>query len=82
MADIAVYEKGSARPTGGAGAVALLIGPNAPILFESIRSSFVKDSYDFYKPNFKSEYPIVDGKISINEYLLALEECYKTIQKK
>ena len=35
MGDIAVYPKGSARPTGGAGACALLIGPNAPVVFES-----------------------------------------------
>jgi hydroxymethylglutaryl-CoA synthase len=34
MGDIAVYAKGNARPTGGAGACALLIGPNAPIVFE------------------------------------------------
>jgi hydroxymethylglutaryl-CoA synthase len=33
--DIAVYAKGPARPTGGAGAVALLIGPNAPVIIES-----------------------------------------------
>ena len=37
MGDIAVYAKGSARPTGGAGACALLIGPNAPVVFESGR---------------------------------------------
>lgn len=34
MGDIAVYAKGNARPTGGAGACALLIGPNAPLVFE------------------------------------------------
>ena len=32
--DIAVYASGSARPTGGAGAVAMLIGPNAPLIIE------------------------------------------------
>lgn len=32
--DIAVYASGSARPTGGAGAVAMLVGPNAPLAFE------------------------------------------------
>ena len=31
--DIAVYEKGNARPTGGVGAVACLIGPNAAYVF-------------------------------------------------
>ena len=33
-ADIAVYASGSARPTGGAGAVAMLIGPDAPLVLE------------------------------------------------
>lgn len=32
--DIAVYPNGSARPTGGAGAVAMLIGPEAPLALE------------------------------------------------
>lgn len=32
--DIAVYAEGNARPTGGAGAIAMLIGPNAPIVLE------------------------------------------------
>src|SRR5712671_619137 len=32
--DIAVYAEGGARPVGGAGACAILIGPNAPIVFE------------------------------------------------
>lgn len=32
--DIAVYASGNARPTGGAGAVAMLVGPNAPLIFE------------------------------------------------
>ncbi len=32
--DIAVYPAGNARPTGGAGAVAILIGPNAPIAID------------------------------------------------
>lgn len=32
--DIAVYSEGPARPAGGAGGVAMLIGPDAPIVFE------------------------------------------------
>ena len=32
--DIAVYASGNARPTGGAGAIAMLVGPNAPIVFD------------------------------------------------
>jgi len=36
-----VYKKGPARPTGGCGATAMLIGPDAPISFENLRSSYV-----------------------------------------
>ena len=39
-ADIAVYASGNARPTGGAGAVAMLIGPDAAVIFE--RGPYVK----------------------------------------
>jgi 3-hydroxy-3-methylglutaryl CoA synthase len=33
-ADIAVYRSGSARPTGGAGAVAMLLNRQAPLVFD------------------------------------------------
>lgn len=32
--DIAIYAEGPARPAGGAGACAMLIGPNAPVVVE------------------------------------------------
>jgi hydroxymethylglutaryl-CoA synthase len=61
-ADIAVYAAGPARPTGGCGAVAILLGPNAPITFEiGTRHSYMADVYDFCKPNLDSEYPVVGG---------------------
>jgi hydroxymethylglutaryl-CoA synthase len=37
--DIAIYAEGGARPVGGAGAVAMLIGPDAPLAFEREYSS-------------------------------------------
>lgn len=51
----------------------MLIGPDAPIVFENLRSSFVDHTYDFYKPDPKSEYPTVDGHISINTYINAID---------
>jgi hydroxymethylglutaryl-CoA synthase len=49
-ADIAVYEAGPARPTGGVGAVAVLIGPDAPLrVVPKLRSTHSVDAYDFYK---------------------------------
>nr|P54961.1 RecName: Full=Hydroxymethylglutaryl-CoA synthase 1; Short=HMG-CoA synthase 1; AltName: Full=3-hydroxy-3-methylglutaryl coenzyme A synthase 1 [Blattella germanica]ALM02099.1 hydroxymethylglutaryl-CoA synthase 1 [synthetic construct]CAA52032.1 hydroxymethylglutaryl-CoA synthase [Blattella germanica] len=76
--DIAVYAKGSARPTGGAGAVAMLVGANAPLVFDrGVRSSHMQHAYDFYKPDLSSLYPTVDGKLSIQCYLSALDHCYQ-----
>ncbi|KAF3828635.1 hypothetical protein GH733_004624 [Mirounga leonina] len=81
--DIAVYATGNARPTGGVGAVALLIGPNAPLIFDrGLRGTHMQHAYDFYKPDMLSEYPIVDGKLSIQCYLSALDRCYSVYRKK
>lgn len=39
----------------------MLITPDARFVLESLRTTYMKDNYDFYKPNFTSEYPTVDG---------------------
>ncbi|KAJ3431172.1 3-hydroxy-3-methylglutaryl coenzyme a synthase [Anaeramoeba flamelloides] len=83
--DIAIYEKGPARPTGGCGAIAMLIGPDAPIVFEKDHgylSSYFSHDWDFYKPKMGSSYPIVDGRLSIGCYLEAIDNCYDTFKKK
>uniref|UniRef100_A0A0W0FZQ8 Hydroxymethylglutaryl-CoA synthase n=1 Tax=Moniliophthora roreri TaxID=221103 RepID=A0A0W0FZQ8_MONRR len=80
--DIAVYAEGAARPAGGAGAVALLIGPNAPIVFEPIHGNYMADTYDFYKPNLSSEYPEVDGPVSVVTYTGALDNAYTAYREK
>ena len=81
--DIAVYGKGPARPTGGAGAVAMLIGPGAPLVLDcGVRASYMTHAYDFYKPDLSSEFPLVDGKLSIKCYLSALDNCYNLYCKK
>ncbi|NXY86921.1 HMCS1 protein, partial [Alcedo cyanopectus] len=81
--DIAVYATGNARPTGGAGAVAMLVGPNAPLIFErGLRGTHMQHVYDFYKPDMVSEYPVVDGKLSIQCYLSALDHCYTVYRNK
>jgi hydroxymethylglutaryl-CoA synthase len=81
--DIALYAKGNARPTGGVGAVALLIGPDAPLVFEpGLRGSYMQHAYDFYKPDLTSEYPYVDGHYSINCYSMALDGAYRAYCKR
>ncbi|KAF8541047.1 putative hydroxymethylglutaryl-CoA synthase [Trichophaea hybrida] len=81
--DIALYAKGAARPTGGAGAVAMLIGPNAPLVLEpGKRGTYMTHAYDFYKPDLTNEYPVVDGHFSIQCYTQAVDACYKAYNKR
>lgn len=81
--DVAVYDKGPARPTGGAGAVAMLIGPNAPLVLErGLSATYMAHTFDFYKPDPFSPYPLVDGKGSIVSYKSALLSCCDQIQAK
>ncbi|KAJ3429352.1 3-hydroxy-3-methylglutaryl coenzyme a synthase [Anaeramoeba flamelloides] len=83
--DIAIYEKGPARPTGGCGAIAMIIGPDAPIVLENGHgycSSFFSHDWDFYKPKMSSEFPTVDGKLSITLYLKAIDYCYTGFKKR
>ena len=80
--DIAVYEDGPARPTGGCAAVAILIGRDAPLVLGAVRASHFEDAYDFYKPNLSSEYPTVFGHESNVCYLRALDGCYQRFAAK
>ena len=72
-----VYAEGSARPTGGAGAVAMLVGPKASFVMDPVRCSHMKHTHDFCKPDMSSDYPVVDGRLSILCYMSALEKCYE-----
>ncbi|TMW55756.1 hypothetical protein Poli38472_010638 [Pythium oligandrum] len=75
--DIAVYAKGSARPTNGCGVIAMLIGPNAPLVVENrTRTTHASHIWDFFKPNPSTEFPTVDGQHSLACYMRALDDCY------
>mmetsp|Transcript_32268 Transcript_32268/g.126275 ORF Transcript_32268/g.126275 Transcript_32268/m.126275 type:complete len:313 (+) Transcript_32268:607-1545(+) len=83
--DIAVYERGPARPTGGAGAVAILFGinPQPPIRFEiNARATHMEHTYDFFKPRLGCEYPTVNGAETLSCYLRALDRCYQRLKKR
>jgi hydroxymethylglutaryl-CoA synthase len=98
--DIAVYAEGNARPVGGAGACAILIGPNAPIVFErepnqpctylkhrlivllAIHGTYMDNTYDFYKPKLDSEYPEVDGPLTVSTYVAAMDGAYTAFRNK
>ncbi|KAA6403623.1 MAG: hydroxymethylglutaryl-CoA synthase [Streblomastix strix] len=72
--DIAVYEEKAARPTGGCGAIAMLITKNAPLVVENHRVSYSENQYDFFKPFLNSEYPKVESN-SQQCYLKAVDNC-------
>ncbi len=75
MTDIAKYGFGNAgEPTQGAGAVALLVekDPRLCSIDTSLNGVFSKDVFDFWRPT-GHRVPIVDGKFSIECYLMALE---------
>eukprot|EP00166_Cyanidium_caldarium_P000417 ctg_1159.g406 len=86
--DIAVYPSGAARATGGAGAVALLVGRADPgryphlrpvlVLEPGLKSSHCENTWDFFKPIMRedTEYPIVHGDETIGCYMRALDICY------
>lgn len=42
----------------------------------------MEHAYDFYKPNMNSEYPVVDGKFSIQCYMKALDKSYQEYKRK
>jgi hydroxymethylglutaryl-CoA synthase len=76
--DVAVYSPGPARATGGAAAIALLLG-RVPATEAAIRCDLnpignaAGHVYDFYKAAPGSEYPQVDGPLSVDCYLRSVE---------
>ena len=77
--DVAIYEGGGARATGGAGAVAVLLArgsADAPIRIEKCFGHYAANVYDFYKPDPFSEYPKVDGPLSVTAYLQSALNAY------
>ena len=41
-----------------------------------MKATHMQHTYDFYKPDMVSEYPMVDGKLSVKCYMNALDKCY------
>jgi len=72
-ADIARYALGSpGEPTQGAGAVAMLVGPEPKALVVDAETATYADNvYDFWRPIGRRE-ALVDGKYSVECYLEAL----------
>ena len=68
---------------GGCGAIAMVVGPDAPLVMDrGVRAHHMQHVYDFYKPNLSSEFPMIDGHLSIKCFLSALDTCYERFKKK
>lgn len=83
--DVAIYEGGGARATGGAGAVAIILArgiQDAPIKLEKCFGHHAAHVYDFYKPDPFSEYPKVDGPLSVTAYLQSALNAYADWSRK
>ncbi|KAK7505046.1 hypothetical protein BaRGS_00003616 [Batillaria attramentaria] len=80
--DVASYASRT-RSTGSAGAVAMLIGPNAALVLDrGVRSYHIEHNYDFFKPDLASWYPVVDTKLEKECSCRALDRCYQTYRSK
>lgn len=65
------------EPTQGSGAVAMLISENPSILAIEDEATFYTDnSYDFWRPHY-SQYALVDGKFSNQEYQRLFKTTYE-----
>lgn len=76
--DIARYDVHSpGEPTQGAGAVAMLVGPDpAVVQFEDpVEAVYASHVFDFFRPHYRST-AVVDGRYSLECYLTALENTY------
>ena len=45
-------------------------------IFAGLKATHMQHTYDFYKPDMVSEYPMVDGKLSVKCYMNAVDKCY------
>ncbi|KAG2501631.1 hypothetical protein HYH03_000136 [Edaphochlamys debaryana] len=75
--DVALYAPGSpARATGGCGAAALLVGPDAPLVLDPLwYGTHGEHAYDFWKPLGRLPYPAVDGPLTLDQFLGAEGRC-------
>jgi hydroxymethylglutaryl-CoA synthase len=78
-ADVAEYAPGDpGEPTQGAGAVAFIVEQPEVASVEVISYPYSDPEFDFYRP-VGTEYPIVDGKLSLECYKRAAEECFRAL---
>jgi 3-hydroxy-3-methylglutaryl-CoA-synthase len=81
--DTAVHSHPDQLQSMGASALALLVGPQAPLVLETQRVSFMKHAWDFYRPiGWHNNDAIVDIDMATAQYEEALLWCQKEFVKK
>lgn len=76
-ADISAYKPGDpGEPTGGAGAVAMIIDKPLIAEVEPLSFPWSKPVFDFWRP-VGDLYPSVQGELSLASYKEAAQECFK-----
>lgn len=50
--------------------------------FTGLRASHMDHTYDFYKGDMHTHYPIVDGQLSLRCYFKSLYNCYSLYRQK
>ncbi|TBU05350.1 3-hydroxy-3-methylglutaryl CoA synthase [Hamiltosporidium magnivora] len=78
--DVALYKDLPPLPTTGAGAVAMLLGPNAALKIKrGTLSHHFANTFDFMKPKTLYPHSFLDGKVSVQIYLEAFQKCYEKL---
>ena len=74
--DIAVHPDRAHLSGIGASAIAMLVGPHAPFIVDPKRATFIKHTWDFYRPiGWHNNDAIIDLDIATEQYEEALAAC-------
>ena len=77
-----IFWEGTCSSNRWCGTIMVLLGKGGYLILENIRASYMKNAYDFYKPNPSSEYSTIDGHFSLDCYLEALYNFLSTYNYK
>ena len=70
------------RPSSSNVSLVNLISAQLDAFFPAIHGNHFTNTYDFYKPKLDSEYPEVDGPVSVTTYISALDASYARFREK
>ena len=62
--------------------LAIVTGQRLVNYLLAIHGTYMDNTYDFYKPKLDSEYPEVDGPLSVSTYIAAMDGAYTAFRTK